>query len=40
MIDDVSSFFELLEEDRPTDIILRQTIEYIQQERWTLYEKS
>jgi histidine ammonia-lyase len=40
MIDDISSFFELLEEDRPTDIILRQTIEYIQQERWTLYEKS
>jgi histidine ammonia-lyase len=40
MIDDISSFFELLEEDRPTDLILRQTIEYIQQERWTLYEKS
>ena len=39
MIDDISSFFELLEEDRPTDMILRQTIEYIQQERWTLYEE-
>jgi len=39
MIDDIASFFELLEEDRPTDMILRQTIEYIQQERWTLYEE-
>jgi len=37
MIDDISSFFELLEEDRTTDVTLRQTIEYIQQERWTLY---
>lgn len=39
MVDDVSSFFDLLEEDRPTDMVLRQTIEYIQNERWTLYEE-
>ncbi|WP_426360497.1 HAL/PAL/TAL family ammonia-lyase [Pseudocolwellia sp. HL-MZ19] len=40
MVDDVSSFFELLEEDRPTDKLLRQTISYIQEERWDLYETS
>jgi histidine ammonia-lyase len=40
MVDDVSSFFELLEEDRPTDTLLRQTISYIQEERWELYETS
>ena len=38
MIDDISSFFDLLEEDRPTDLLLRQTIQYIQEQRWTLYE--
>ena len=38
MIDDVSSFFELLEEDRPTDTLLRETIGYIQTQRWSLYE--
>uniref|UniRef100_UPI0034E961C4 hypothetical protein n=1 Tax=Enterococcus faecium TaxID=1352 RepID=UPI0034E961C4 len=38
MIDDVASFFELLEEDRPTDKLLRQTIEYIQTQRWSLYQ--
>ncbi|WP_076418919.1 aromatic amino acid ammonia-lyase [Colwellia sp. UCD-KL20] len=40
MVDDVSSFFELLEEDRPTDKLLRKTISYIQEERWNLYETS
>ncbi|XPF95682.1 HAL/PAL/TAL family ammonia-lyase [Colwellia sp. RE-S-Sl-9] len=40
MVDDVSSFFELLEEDRPTDKLLRKTISYIQEERWDLYETS
>jgi histidine ammonia-lyase len=40
MIDDVASFFDLLEEDRPTDKILRQTIEYIQTQRWSLYQTS
>ena len=40
MVDDVSSFFELLEEDRPTDKLLRKTISYIQEERWNLYEAS
>ncbi|ATC88806.1 MULTISPECIES: HAL/PAL/TAL family ammonia-lyase [Pseudoalteromonas] len=40
MIDDVASFFDLLEEDRPTDMILRQTIEYIQTQRWALYQNS
>lgn len=38
MIDDISEFFNLLEEDRPTDNLLRQTIGYIQAQRWTLYE--
>ena len=38
MVDDVSSFCDLLEEDRPTDVLLRQTITYIQEQRWTLYE--
>lgn len=37
MIDDIGEFFELLEEDRPTDKLLRQTIAYIQNQRWTLY---
>jgi histidine ammonia-lyase len=39
MIDDISEFFELLEEDRPTDQLLRQTIGYIQQQRWSLYSE-
>ncbi len=38
MIEDISSFCELLVEDRPTDMLLRQTIEYIREKRWTLYE--
>ncbi len=38
MINDISEFFELLEEDRPTDKLLRQTIAYIQSQRWSLYE--
>jgi len=38
MIDDISEFFELLEEDRPTDNLLRQTIGYIQAQRWSLYD--
>ena len=40
MVDDISSFFELLEEDRPTDLLLRQTIQYIQEQRWSLYEED
>ncbi len=38
MLDDIGSFFELIDEDRPTDKLLRETINYIQQKRWTLYE--
>lgn len=38
MLDDIGSFFELIDEDRPTDTLLRETISYIQQQRWTLYE--
>lgn len=38
MLEDVSSFCELLVEDRPTDTLLRQTIEYIRERRWNLYE--
>ena len=37
MVADVSEFFELLVEDRPTDNLLRQTIGYIQAQRWDLY---
>ncbi|MCU4676655.1 aromatic amino acid ammonia-lyase [Catenovulum sp. 2E275] len=39
MINDISTFFEMLNEDRPTDQLLRQTITYIQEKRWALYEK-
>lgn len=39
MLDDVSEFFEMIDEDRPTDKLLRQTIEYVQQQRWELYEE-
>ncbi len=38
MLEDVSSFCELLVEDRPTDVLLRQTIEYIREKRWNLYD--
>jgi len=38
MVDDVSTFFELLVEDRPTDNLLRETIGYIQDQRWALYD--
>ncbi|KXI29324.1 HAL/PAL/TAL family ammonia-lyase [Paraglaciecola hydrolytica] len=37
MLDDIGSFFEMIDEDRPTDKLLRETIAYIQQQRWTLY---
>lgn len=39
MMSDIEEFFELLEEDRPTDQLLRKTIGYIQNQRWPLYEK-
>lgn len=38
MLDDISEFFELLDEDRPTDKLLRQTVEFVQQQKWSLYE--
>lgn len=38
MLDDIASFFTLIDEDRPTDALLRETIGYIQQKRWDLYE--
>ena len=38
MLDDISSFFTMIDEDRPTDKLLRETIGYIQQKRWNLYE--
>ena len=38
MLDDIGSFFTLIDEDRPTDGLLRDTIGYIQQKRWNLYE--
>lgn len=38
MYQDVSSYFALLDEDRPMEQELRETIRYIQQQRWSLYE--
>lgn len=38
MLDDMATFFELIDEDRPTEQLLRQTVSYIQQQRWELYE--
>ncbi|WP_133470728.1 HAL/PAL/TAL family ammonia-lyase [Paraglaciecola marina] len=38
MLDDISEFFELIDEDRPTDKLLRQTVEFVQQQKWSLYE--
>jgi histidine ammonia-lyase len=38
MLDDISQFFDLVTEDRPLESVLRQTVEYIQEKRWTLYE--
>ncbi|MEP1383136.1 MAG: aromatic amino acid ammonia-lyase [Paraglaciecola sp.] len=38
MLDDISVFFELLDEDRPTDKLLRQTVDFVQQQKWSLYE--
>lgn len=38
MIEDINLFFEPVEEDRPTDKLLRKTISYIQEKRWSLYE--
>ncbi|MCX4025410.1 aromatic amino acid lyase [Endozoicomonas sp. SM1973] len=37
MYKDVFSYFELVEEDRPLEQVLRQTVEYIKQQRWELY---
>lgn len=38
MYQDISGYFANLEEDRPLENTLRQTVEYIQNQRWTLYE--
>lgn len=38
MFDDVCQFFEPLTEDRPLDLLLRSTVDYIQNQRWSLYE--
>ena len=38
MYQDISGYFANLEEDRPLESTLRQTVEYIQNQRWTLYE--
>ncbi len=38
MLDDISDFFEMIKEDRPTDKLLRKTIGFIQEKRWRLYE--
>ncbi|WP_158972358.1 histidine ammonia-lyase [Paraglaciecola sp. L3A3] len=38
MLDDIGEFFQLIEEDRPTDKLLRQTVNYVQQQKWSLYE--
>lgn len=38
MYTDISSYFHELSEDRPMEAELRQTINYIQEQRWELYE--
>ncbi|WP_394173911.1 HAL/PAL/TAL family ammonia-lyase [Thalassotalea litorea] len=38
MYDDVTEFFDDLVEDRPLEGVLRQTVAYIQEQRWSLYE--
>lgn len=38
MYQDVTSFFEPLVEDRPLESVLRETVDYIQTQRWSLYE--
>lgn len=37
MLDDVSTFFDIVIEDRPLESVLRETIEHIQHQRWALY---
>lgn len=38
MYTDITHYFENLTEDRPMEAVLRQTISYIQEKRWALYE--
>ncbi|WP_448564083.1 HAL/PAL/TAL family ammonia-lyase [Thalassotalea ganghwensis] len=38
MYNDISDYFEDLSEDRPLESVLRQTVDYIQTQRWSLYE--
>lgn len=38
MYQDISEYFDDLSEDRPLESVLRQTIAYIQEKRWALYE--
>jgi len=38
MYTDITHYFENLTEDRPMEAVLRQTISYIQERRWALYE--
>ena len=38
MLTDIGEFFELVTEDRPLEGVLRATVSYIQEQRWTLYE--
>ncbi|WP_440876495.1 HAL/PAL/TAL family ammonia-lyase [Thalassotalea sp. PLHSN55] len=38
MYQDIADYFEDLSEDRPLEAVLRQTVNYIQTQRWSLYE--
>ena len=38
MYEDIAGYFEDLSEDRPLESVLRLTVDYIQQQRWSLHE--
>lgn len=38
MYKDIAEYFDDLSEDRPLESVLRQTVDYIQNQRWDLYE--
>ncbi|MCF6442203.1 aromatic amino acid ammonia-lyase [Pseudoalteromonas luteoviolacea] len=40
MFDDIDTLFPMLEEDRPLESVLRETIAAIQTQKWALYEKA
>lgn len=39
MMNHVQEYFEILDEDRPLEPVLRHTLELIRRREWTLYEE-